>query len=193
VSGHIKELEEIGIPRPATTPIFFPLSANLAATADRIQVLGNESSGEVEYALVFTAGRVYVTVASDHTDRGFERNGVQASKQLYPDVVAATVWPYEECRPHWDKLVLRCWTTSQGNTRLYQEATLDELLSAEEWLDRLDREGVKRDGLVFLSGTPPTLGGLAAATTYKIELEDPVLNRTIQHSYEVEVLGPGHQ
>src|SRR5919202_2723413 len=128
VRRHVEELGRLGVPAPTTVPIFFPLSTNLVTTGDRVQVLGEDSSGEVEYALLLRAGRALVTVASDHTDRGFERYGVQASKQLYPDVLAPEVWPLEECRPHWDELVLRCWTSSGGERALYQEAALAELL-----------------------------------------------------------------
>jgi hypothetical protein len=190
---HVEEMEQLGIPGPTTTPIFFPLASTLATTADRVEVLGGETSGEVEYALLVDVGRVLVTVASDHTDRRFERHGIQASKQLYPDVLASVAWPLDECRAHWDRLVLRCWTTTLGQRRLYQEAELAELLGVDAWLDLLDRHGVPRDGLVFLSGTPASLGGVVFGERYEIELEDPVLGRAIRHEYAVEVLGPGHQ
>ena len=193
VRRHVEELGRLGVPAPTTVPIFFPLSTNLVTTGDRVQVLGEDSSGEVEYALLLDADRAFITVASDHTDRGFERYGVQASKQLYPDVLAPEVWPLEECRAHWDVLRLRCWATSRGERRLYQDATLGELLGADDWLELLERHGVPRDGLVFLSGTPPTVGGLVFAEAYELELEDPVLHRAIRHGYEVEVLGPGRQ
>ena len=190
---HVEEMERLGVPGPTTTPIFFPLASTLATTADRIEVLSRETLGEVEYALLVDAGQILVTVASDHTDRGFERYGIQASKQLYPDVLASEAWPLDECRAHWDQLVLRCWTTALGERRMYQEAALAELLSAETWLDLLDRHGVPRDGLAFLSGTPASLGGVVFGERYEIELDDPVLGRAIRHEYAVEVLGPGHQ
>ena len=190
---HVEEMERLGVPGPTTTPIFFPLASTLATTADRVEVISPETSGEVEYALLVDAGQILVTVASDHTDRGFERYSIQASKQLYPDVLAAEAWPLDECQAHWDQLVLRCWATTRGERRMYQEAALADLLSAETWLDLLDRHGVPRDGLAFLSGTPASLGGVVFGERYEIELEDPVLGRAIRHEYAVEVLGPGHQ
>ena len=190
---HVEEMERLGVPGPTTTPIFFPLASTLATTTERVEVLGGETSGEVEYALLVDAGHILVTVASDHTDRGFERYDIQASKQLYPDVLASEAWPFDECRAHWDRLVLRSWTTALGARRMYQEAALAELLSADMWLDMLDRHGVPRQGLVFLSGTPASLGGVVFGERYEIELEDPVLGRAIRHEYTVEVLGPGHQ
>jgi hypothetical protein len=91
--------------------------------------------------------------------------------------------------------VLRAWAIDHGERRLYQQAELAELVSADDWLERLAADDlcVRRPGLVFLSGTPPTLGGLVFGEAFEMELEDPVLGRRIRHRYDVEVLGPGHQ
>ena len=48
VEAHIKELEELGVPRPSSVPLFYRVSADKLTTAPRLQVLGMESSGEVE-------------------------------------------------------------------------------------------------------------------------------------------------
>jgi hypothetical protein len=193
VREHIAEMAALGVAAPAVTPIWFPLSNNLVTTSDRIQVLGNESSGEVEYALLFAGDTIFVTVASDHSDRGIEKYSVQASKQLYPNVIVAEVWPFAECHEHWDELILRCWVTVRGDRHLYQEAKLSTLISADTWIEVLRREGLAREGLVFLSGTPATIGGLVYGDGYEIQLQDPVLKRSISHSYAVEALGTGHQ
>jgi hypothetical protein len=194
VQRHVDELAEHGIAGPTTVPIYFPLTNNLITTADRIQVVGSESSGEIEYVLLFAeGGAIYVGVASDHTDRAFERHGIQASKQMYPDVLAPEVWPLEEVADHWDELRLRCWVTVGGERRLYQEAGLHELLSAEQWLEIIRREGIDRPGVAFLSGAPPTVGGLAFGSRFEIELADPVLGRALRHGYDVEVLPSGGQ
>jgi hypothetical protein len=196
VRQHAAELAHMGVPAPTRVPIYFPLTTSVVVTADRIQVLGAETSGEIEYALLFAPdGQVYVTVASDHSDRAAERFGVQLSKQLYPDVLAADVWPYAEVEPHWDELILRAWAIRGEQRTLYQQAPLAELLSASAWLERLHADGldVVQPGLVFLSGTPPTLGGLIFGNGFEMELEDPVLHRAIHHRYHIEVLGSGHQ
>ena len=49
---HIKELEEIGVKPPKTTPIFYRVSANLFCHAEEIQVSGPDTSGEVEFVLI---------------------------------------------------------------------------------------------------------------------------------------------
>src|SRR3954466_13793915 len=55
---HIAELEELGIARPATTPIYYEAAASRLTTADQIEVSGAESSGEVEFVLVKSGGRL---------------------------------------------------------------------------------------------------------------------------------------
>src|SRR5919199_718864 len=194
VRQHAAELAHMGVPAPTRVPIYFPLTTSVAVTAERIEVLGAETSGEIEYALLFAPdGEVYVTVASDHSDRAAERHGIQLSKQLCPDVLAPEVWPYSEVAPHWDRLVLRCWVSREGQRQPYQEAALTELLSAEDWLRTLDREHLRQPGLIFLSGTPPTIGGLVYGDSFEMEFQDPVLERAIRHRYAVDVLGPGVQ
>ena len=144
VRRHIEEITAFGVPAPRTTPIWFPLSNHLATTSDRLQVLGPASSGEIEYALlVDAAGDVYVTIASDHSDRAMEQHGIQLAKPLYPDVLAPDVWPYAEVAPHWDQLRLRCWFTREGTRTLYPDALASELRSADHWLAVLSEEGIR--------------------------------------------------
>src|SRR5690348_5582957 len=73
VRKHAEELAHMGIAPPTTTPIYFPLANNVVTTSDSIQVTADQTSGEIEWALLFADdGQVYVTVASDHTDRAAE-------------------------------------------------------------------------------------------------------------------------
>ena len=69
VEHHIRELEAIGVKRPATAPIFYRVSADRLTTASSIQVLGERSSGEVEFVLLQWEGKFLVGAGSDHTDR----------------------------------------------------------------------------------------------------------------------------
>jgi uncharacterized protein DUF2848 len=66
---HIAELEAIGIARPASTPIYYRVSARRLTLADSIEVCGDHSSGEVEFVLIGWQGRIFVGCGSDHTDR----------------------------------------------------------------------------------------------------------------------------
>ena len=110
---HIKELEEIGVKPPKTTPIFYRVSADLMTLASEIQVSGPDTSGEVEFVLLSKPDGLRVTVGSDHTDRKAETIGVSLSKQLCSKPIAKDAWRYEELKPHWEKLVLRAWSDGE--------------------------------------------------------------------------------
>ena len=47
VRHHIDELTAIGVPPPSTVPVYYRVAAGMITQADRIQVLGNGTSGEV--------------------------------------------------------------------------------------------------------------------------------------------------
>lgn len=186
---HVEELAEIGVPAPTQVPTLYALGNNLVTTAGTVQVQHDKTSGEVEYVLLIGDGEIYVTVGSDHTDRDLEASSVERSKQSYPNIVAPEVWRYNEVADHWERLVLRCWVTKDGVRQLYQEATLADLLLPDFWFKTLeDLLGRKPRNVALMSGTVPAKPGLIYADAYDMELEDPVLGRTIRHSYGVEML-----
>ena len=79
---HIRELEALGVKRPKSTPIFYRVAADLLTNAGAIEVLGDHSSGEVEFVLLSLTDGLWVAVGSDHTDRKAEAIGVSLSKQM---------------------------------------------------------------------------------------------------------------
>jgi len=193
VERHIRALERVGIARPENVPIFFSVASYLAMPGGgAIEVQGPFTSGEVEFALLFGPGGPWVTVASDQTDRFFERHSVPAAKQLCPKVLGGTVWPLAEVEGHWDELVLRAWVRRGPTRRLYQQATLAAMLPPRELLPGLRRHaGHELSGVVLCSGTVPTLDGeLVYGDGYELELADPRLDRRIRTEYTVEVLEP---
>src|SRR3954453_14380594 len=131
---HIAELEAIGIARPASTPIFYRVSARRLTTATRIEVSGAESSGEVEFVLFGASGRVYVGTGSDHTDRKVETYSVTVSKQMCDKPLAPVLWALDEVIDHWDSMILRAYAVIGGARVLYQEGTLDAMLPVRELL-----------------------------------------------------------
>lgn len=177
---HIKELEEIGVKPPKTTPIFYRVSANLFCHATEIQVSGPDTSGEVEFVLIRTATDLRVAVGSDHTDRKAETIGVTLSKQLCAKPVSAESWSYGEVKAHWQKLVLRAW--SDG--KLYQEGTVTTMRSPEDLMGRHPLES----GYAMFCGTLAAIGGIRPGKTFSIELDDPVLKRKLKHEYRIQVL-----
>jgi len=177
---HIKELEEIGVKPPKTTPIFYRVAANLLTTEKEIQVSGPDTSGEVEFVMIATLGGLKVAVGSDHTDRKAETIGVSLSKQLCAKPVSAKSWRYSEVNPHGEKLVLRSWADGE----LYQEGPVTAMRSPEDLMGRYPL----KPGYVMFCGTLAAKGGIRPATRFRMELEDPVLKRKLAHEYAVNVL-----
>ena len=89
---HIEELKAIGVQPPSKVPLYYRLAACLLTQAESIQVLGDDTSGEVEPVLLGTPDRLWVTVGADHTDRKVESYGVAVAKQLCPKILARTAW-----------------------------------------------------------------------------------------------------
>ena len=178
---HIKELEEIGVKAPKTTPIFYRVSANLlTVAAPQIQVSGPDTSGEVEFVLLAKPDGLWVTVGSDHTDRKAETIGVSLSKQLCSKPIAKDAWRYDEVKPHWEKLVLRSWADGE----LYQEGPVTAMRSPE---DLMGRQPLKT-GWAMFCGTLAAKGGIRPATAFRMELEDPVRKKRLAHEYRIDVL-----
>jgi hypothetical protein len=182
---HIAELEAIGIARPATTPIYYRCSARRITQADRIEVSGEDSSGEVEFVLIGWQRRIFVGCGSDHTDRKVESYSVTVSKQMCDKPVAPVLWELEDVIGHWDRMILRSWATIGGARALYQEGTLDAMLPVNDLIARgFGGQGLP-DGCAMFGGTFAAKGGIRPADRFDFELEDPVLKRKISHGYDV--------
>lgn len=181
---HIRELEELGIAPPATTPIFYRVAASRLTFAPAIEASGGESSGEVEFVLMRAGGRTYVGVGSDHTDRKVETYNITVSKQMCDKPLARGLWPYEEVEDHWDALLLRSYAVIAGERVLYQEGALSGMLPPQELIARGFDPGLP-EGCALFGGTFAAKGGIRPASRFAFEIEDPVLGRKIAHGYDV--------
>lgn len=177
---HIRELEEIGVKPPKTTPIFYRVAATLFTHAAEIQVSGPDTSGEVEFVLVNRETTLFVAVGSDHTDRKAETVGVSLSKQLCAKPVSRESWRYDDVKPHWDRLVLRAWSDGE----LYQEGPVTAMRSPEDLLSRYPL----KPGWAMFCGTLAAKGGIRPGNVFRMELEDSVRKRKLAHEYRTEVL-----
>ena len=185
---HIAELEAIGIARPASTPIYYRCSARRITLEDRIEVSGENSSGEVEFVLIGWQGRTFVGLGSDHTDRKVEAYSVTVSKQMCDKPMAPELWELEDVIGHWDRMILRAHAWIDGARVLYQEGTLDAMLPVKELIERGFGPKGLPDGCAMFGGTFAAKGGIRPATRFEYELEDPVLKRSLRHAYDVIVL-----
>jgi hypothetical protein len=186
VEKHIAELEELGVKRPASTPIFYRVSAPRLTTAQAIEASGAESSGEVEFVLLCSFGRLWVGIGSDHTDRHVETYNVTVSKQMCDKPIAPLFWALDDVKGHWDQLILRSFIVENGARVLYQEGTVSAMLAPEALLHKYGAE--LAEGTLMYCGTLAARGGIRPSTHFSFEIEDPILNRRIEHGYDIASL-----
>ena len=189
VEKHIAELAAIGVRRPRVVPAFYLLGAGLLTTAREVEVVGGDSSGEVEFVLVSAPDALYVGVGSDHTDRKVEAYGVTVSKQMCPKPVGAELWPFAEIEAHWDRLVLRSHVARDGKRRLYQEGAVSRMLAPRDLLERFSGSpGALAPGTAMFCGTLAVQGEIGGGERFEMELHDPLRNRSLRHEYAIRAL-----
>ncbi|WP_414439365.1 DUF2848 domain-containing protein [Burkholderia sp. 22PA0106] len=194
IQHHIDELAALGVAPPTSTPCFYRVAADQLTQAHDIEVLGGDTSGEIECVLFDSPLGTLVTIGSDHTDRKTEAYSVAVSKQVCAKPVAREAWRYADVAAHWDQLVLRSrFVAANGTTRLYQEGAVDGLLPpAELWQRYAERDAAALPaGCAMYSGTLAVRGEMAAMISgdaFELELHDPVLGRSLHHHYRVEAL-----
>jgi hypothetical protein len=188
VEKHIAELEALGVQRPSTTPVFYRVSASRLTTAGSVEIIGDQSSGEVEFVLLQTAGRLWVGVGSDHTDRDVEAYDVAVSKQICDKPVAGTFWALADVEHHWDRLVLRSWILEEGTRVPYQEGAVTAMLPPRDLLQRFAGGSALREGTVMFCGTLAARGGVRPSAEFMFEIADPVRDKRIEHAYRIDIL-----
>ena len=186
LNAHIKELAAIGVAPPRSVPIFYRNSASLLTTAAQIETVGNKSSGEVEFVLYALDDGLWVGVGSDHTDRQAETVNVSRSKQMCAKPVSPRLWHYDEVKPHWERLTLRSYVPGDdGKPRLYQECPVTSMRAPEELISLYTGTDRLPAGTAMFCGTSAVHGGISYSGSFAMELNDPVLRRTLTHRYEI--------
>lgn len=190
VQAHIEEMKLLGVAPPEHAPMFYRVSASLLTTAPVIEVIGTESTGEVEFVLLQLDGEIRVGLGSDQTDRKVESLGVTLAKQMCPKPIAPELWRFREVEGHWDELILRAYAELENGRMLYQEGKVSAMCAPEKLLALYSSRTQKRfgEGSVLFGGTFPVLGGIRWANCFSMELEDPVRKRRISHSYRIDSL-----
>jgi hypothetical protein len=186
VQHHIDELSAIGVAAPTQIPTLYRVACDLLTTKPIIEVVGNHSSGEAEFCLFNVANQLYVTVASDHTDRTLEVHDITLSKQACAKPLSNRCWRFNEVEDHWDRLILRSFATTDGIEQLYQEASVAELLHPRDLLAKIG--GPFDHGSVLFGGTVPVKGVVHGAELFRVELHDPMLDRSLACEYQIRVL-----
>jgi hypothetical protein len=180
VQHHIDELVKIGVTPPSKTPLYYQVSSSLLTQAGSVQVLGTETSGEAEPFLVNHGGKLWLGLASDHTDRELETSSVAASKQACVKVCATELWDFNYVHDHIDQMKLRSWIKEDGDWVLYQDGSLEQILA----LSMLCAQIENIDQSAMLCGTLPAIGGVRSASEFRAELYDPVFGQRIELQYK---------
>ena len=189
IEHHIEELAAIGIPRPSAVPLYYRVSSNQLTQAARVQVLGAESSGEVETFVFNAGGEMHVSIASDHTDRKLEAHSVAFSKQACIKPVATEAWKLSDVADYWDELIIRSWIVENGVSVLYQEGPLSSLRTPQDLIAGYSNGQTKLpEGCGMTCGTVGAIGGIRPATSFTMELFDPRRGRSLRHTYDSEIL-----
>jgi hypothetical protein len=166
--------------------VFYRNSLLNLTQAPVVEVLGPDTSGEVEPVIVALGDRLCLAVGSDHTDRKAETQGIALSKQLCAKPIGRDLWALEDVAGHWDRLQLRSFATIDGRRVPYQDGTLSGMRPPADLIARYGSR-LKPDSVMYC-GTLAAIGGIRPASRFELELEDPVLGRTLRHAYDINPL-----
>jgi hypothetical protein len=180
---HIEELAAIGVPRPSSVPVFYRNAVGNIVQTTRLEVLGPDTSGEVEPVIVALGDGLWVGLGSDHTDRKAETMGIALSKQLCGKVIGHELWRFDEIAGHWDAIVIRAFATIGGERMLYQEGPLAAMRRPEDLIARYGQ--LLRPNTIMFCGTLGAKGGIRPAARFEMELDDRLLGRRMSHAYDI--------
>jgi hypothetical protein len=186
VMHHIEELAAIGVPPPASVPAYWLLPPWLATNSGATVTTGAGTSGEAELCLLVDGDDVFVSLASDHTDREAEAIDIGMSKAICQKPVANEAWPIADIEDRWDDLVLRSWIVDDGVEVLYQEGSCATLVPPPQLLAGIPFERPTR--FMMLTGTVPVRGPIRPSAEFRAELHDPKRRRSIELRYTVRAL-----
>ena len=190
MEAHIAELEELGISRPSKTPTFYRCSVDQLTMDEEFQVIGENSSGEIELIILSLEDGYWVVLGSDHTDSVVEATYFTVSKQMCAKPIARSLWCYRDVIDHWDQLSLKATIIIDGNEEVYQEGPVMTMRDPEELISLYTSGGELPVGTLMFCGTLAVSGEVRPADIFRGNLIDPKLNRTISYSYQAISLPP---
>lgn len=184
VQHHIDELAAIGVAPPPQVPMVYPMPDGAVTSAAELSVTGDNTSGEVEPVLIRHAGRFYLGVGSDHTDRTLETVDIGESKAVCPKPIGETVIPIEDWSGFdWD----HCLVRSTVDGAVYQEGTLAGLRRPDElWAIVAERLSLADDeDVVCFAGTLPLIdGAFVPGHDWGLRIAVPD-GRILTHTYSI--------
>jgi hypothetical protein len=187
----------------ATNPSICRMGRYLLTQDERIEVQGTMTGGEAEAVAIRDGGEILITIGSDQCDRELDELFPDKPKQMCPHPIAATAWPYDEVKDHWDQLRVYSHVVVGGHTVTLQDTALDTLVDLE-YLLAMDTVRQLTDPAFLYCGAAPFVDSLARTIKqhglpeqtehgigdrFLARLHDPVLDRSIEHQFTQVVLG----
>ncbi|MGI9613930.1 MAG: DUF2848 family protein, partial [Acidimicrobiales bacterium] len=124
VQHHIDELAAEGVAPPPQVPMYWSMPPSSLTQSGVIEVPSRATSGEIELALVFDRGEVFVAAASDHTCREAEAIDIRLSKLICPTPISVEATRWSTVADHWSDLMMSSTITERnGQVVTYQSAT----------------------------------------------------------------------
>lgn len=189
IQHHIDELAALGVKPPSATPLFYRVAASLLTAADEIQAVGPASSGEVEPMIIQHGDRRWLGLGSDHTDRALEAHSVAMSKQVCAKPCATDLWDWDSVAGRLEDLILESWIHEGGDWVAYQSGTLASIRPLQDLIDGAGLDRLAQGAPVaMMCGTFGAIGGVRAATRFRMRMRDAVMERQIVHEYATQVL-----
>ena len=184
---HIEELVAIGVPRPDEIPLLFPIAVSLVSQSDGIQVVGSETSGEIELVLLYGTSLEdsYLTVGSDHTDRGLETVDIGKSKQICGKPVAQAAWPIAAVRDDWDNMHMVSEVRIDGEWKLYQDDLASAMMPLDSLLAFLERHNALKQHSVYFLGTVPLVQGFGYGDAFRTRLSSTAFADELTLEYAI--------
>ncbi len=101
-----------------------------------------------------------------------------------------TVWRWQDVAAHWDEVTIHSTVIDGDRTVEYHRAGVDEFWTPPEMRASIDDRVTPVAGAkILFSGTVVSLDGeLCFGRIFIMSLRDPVLGRTIEHTYRTVVL-----
>lgn len=184
VRRHMADVHGAEAADAETFPYLAPVTAHNLVSDVSIQETSAYMIGEVEYVLVAHDGEIFVGVGSDHCDIALEEHDFTHSKNVAPNLVGRCLWPLDDVLEHFDELRLACRVRRNGAWLLTQDAPAATLRHPLFWLDHPALRDVWADGTVLFSGTINHVDGMVQGDAYDVMIEDPVMGRSLRHSYD---------
>lgn len=183
---NLEALKKEGIEYPSSFPQVYPCIKNVLDSGDEIDVLSENTCGEVEYLILKIKNELFIGVGSDHADKKIEKKSILYSKNICPKPFKNLFWRYSQVRDHWDDLIIRSWQKDGNEFIKYQDSSVSNILQPSHVLKSISScMDDNEDYIIFCGSVANITGRYIYGEEFIYEIEDPILKRNIKGSYKI--------